>query len=152
VGSSSFFRHCATPHPIAWTPNDAQMRSPLSGFLINTGRTDEAIEWASRALAQPHSSAFAKYYKLNLAGALYFAGRYQEALDTVKGSETILPDTAAAIYMRAGHIEEARKIIADWLKTGHNHYSVALESCFPVKEPMMTAFLDDLRKAGLPEK
>lgn len=127
-------------------PNDAHMRSMLSGFLLDP---DEAIEWASRALAQPHNSAFAKYYKINLANALYFAGRHAEALDNIKGSETIYLDVAAAIYARAGHVEEARAFIADWLKTGH--YSIALESCFPVREPLFSAYLDDLRKAGLPE-
>ena len=39
---------------------------------------------------------------------------------------------------------------ADWLKRGA--FSVATESCFAIKEPMKSAYLDDLRKAGLPEK
>ena len=38
----------------------------------------------------------------------------------------------------------------DWLKTGA--LSIAAESCWAMKEPMKSAWLDDLRKAGLPEK
>jgi hypothetical protein len=51
---------------------------------------------------------------------------------------------------KLGHIEEARALIADWLKKGA--FSIAMESCFAITEPMKSAFLDDLREAGLPEK
>ncbi len=60
------------------------------------------------------------------------------------------PDIAAAIYVRVGRVDEARAIVADWLKKGP--FSIATESCWAIKEPMKSAFLDDLRKAGLPEK
>ena len=53
-----------------------------------------------------------------LPRTLYFAGRYEEALENIKGSETVAPDIAAAIYVRVGRVEEARAIIADWLKIG----------------------------------
>ena len=135
---------------IEMAPNDAQQRSGLSGLLAHAGRFDEAIEWASQALAQPHNSAFGKYYKPNLAWILYLAGRNEDALEKLKGGETIFPDISAAIYVRAGRVDEARAIIADWLKT--SPFSIATESCLPIKEPMKSAYLDDLRKAGLPQK
>jgi hypothetical protein len=90
------------------------------------------------------------YLKVNLALTLYFAGRYDEALETIKGSEMLGPDVAAATYVRLGRVEEARAIIADWLKTGT--LSIAAESCWAMKEPMKSGWLDDLRKAGMPEK
>ena len=62
----------------------------------------------------------------------------------------VAPDVAAAAYARVGRVEEARSIVANWLKRGA--FSIATESCFAIKEPMKTTFLDDLRKAGLPEK
>jgi adenylate cyclase len=135
---------------VEMAPNDAQMRSGVAGHLAHAGRFDEAIEWASQALAQPHSSAFARYYKANLAWVLYLAGRYGEAIENVKGSETVFPDITAAIYVRAGRVDEARATIADWLKTGS--FSIATELCLAIKEPMKAGYLDDLRKAGLPEK
>ena len=60
------------------------------------------------------------------------------------------PDVAAVTYVRVGRVDEARAIIADWLKKGP--FSIATESCWAIKEPMKSAFLDDLRKAGLPEQ
>jgi class 3 adenylate cyclase/TolB-like protein len=135
---------------VEMAPNDAQQRSGLAGHLAHAGRFDEAIEWASQALLQPHNSAFAKYYKANLAWVLYLAGRYEDALENVKGSETVFPDITAAIYVRAGRVKEARATIADWLKT--SSFSIATEFCLAIKEPMKSAYLDDLRKAGLPEK
>ena len=52
--------------------------------------------------------------------------------------------------MRIGRVEEARAIIGDWLKKGS--FSIATESCLAIKEPMKSAYLDDLLKAGLPKK
>ena len=134
---------------VEMAPNDAQLRSGVAGHLAHAGRFEEAIAWATQALAQPHNSAFAKYYRANLAWVLYLAGRNGEALENLKGSETVFSDVTAAIYVRAGRVEEARAAIADWLKTGS--FSIATESCLAIKEPMNSAYLDDLRKAGLPE-
>jgi hypothetical protein len=90
------------------------------------------------------------YIKPNLAWTLYNAGRYDEAFETIKGSEAFAPDWAAVMYLRVGRVDEARAMIADWVKKGA--FSIATESCWAIKEPMKGAFLDDLRKAGLPEK
>ena len=135
---------------IEMAPNEAGTRSRLATWLSFAGRHDQAIEWASTALRQEHNAAFAMYLKPNLAWALYNAGRYDEAFETIKGSEMSTPDMAAAIYVRVGRVEEARAIIADWLKIGP--ITIATESCWAMKEPMKSACLDDLRKAGLPEK
>jgi tetratricopeptide (TPR) repeat protein len=131
-------------------PNEASIRSGLALWFSFAGRHDQAIEWASTALRQAHNAAYAMYLKVNLAFTLYFAGRYDEALETIKGSEKIGPDVAAATYARVGRVDEARAIIADWLKT--DSISIATESCWAIKEPLKSAYLDDLRKAGLPEK
>jgi class 3 adenylate cyclase/TolB-like protein len=131
-------------------PNEANIRSGLASWLSMAGRHDQAIEWASTALRQEHNAAFAMFLKPNLAWVLYMAGRYEEALENIRGNEMVAPDTAAAVDVRLGRVEEARAIIADWLKGGA--FSIATESCFAIKEPMKSALLDDLRKAGLPEK
>ena len=135
---------------IEMAPNEVVARSSLSDWLSFAGRHDQAIEWASAALQQEHNAAFAMFLKPNLAWNLYFAGRYDEAFETIRGDEKLGPDVAAAIYVRVGRVEEARAIIADWLKTGA--LSIAAESCWAMKEPMKSTYLDDLRKAGLPEK
>ena len=102
------------------------------------------------ALRLEHNAASAMYLNPNAAWTLYNAGRYDEAFETIKGSEGFAPDYAAAMYLRVGRVDEARAIIADWLKKGA--FSIATESCWAMKEPMKSAWLDDLRKAGLPEK
>jgi adenylate cyclase len=131
-------------------PNDAVIRASLSTFLSSAGRIDQAIEWASEALRQDHSAAFARFLKPVLAADLYFAGRNDEALENMRGNEMVEPDVAAAINIRLGRVEEARSLIADWLKIGP--FSITTELCWAIKEPMKSANLDDLRKAGLPEK
>jgi tetratricopeptide (TPR) repeat protein len=135
---------------IEMAPNEANIRSGLAGWLSMAGRHDQAIEWGSTALRQEHNAAFASFLKPNFAWVLYLAGRYEEALENIRGNEMVAPDTAAAVDVRLGRVEEARAIIADWLKGGA--FSIATESCFAIKEPMKSALLDDLRKAGLPEK
>ena len=90
------------------------------------------------------------FLKPNLAWTLYAAGRYDEAFETIKGSETAAPDWAAVMYVRVGRVDEARAIIADWLKIAP--ITIATDSCWAMKEPLKSAWLDDLRKAGLPEK
>ena len=131
-------------------PNEVLTRSSLSDWLSFAGRHDQAIEWASAAFRQEHNAEATMFLKPNLAWVLYFAGRYDEALETIKGGEMAAPDVAAVTYVRVGRVDEARAIIADWLKKGP--FSIATESCWAIKEPMKSAFLDDLRKAGLPEQ
>ena len=131
-------------------PNDAQNRSGLSTFLSAAGKIDLAIEWGTEALRQAHNAAFARYLKSNLAWDLYAAGRYDEALETIKGDEMASPDVAVAIYAHLGRLDEARSIVADWQK--QTPHSIATQACYAMKEPMSSVYLDDMRKAGLPEK
>jgi adenylate cyclase len=135
---------------IEMAPNEYLARSALSSWLSFAGKHDQAIEWGTTALRQEHNAAFSMFLKPNLAWALYNAGRYEEALEAMKGSEMVAPDWATAIYARLGRVDEARAIVADWLKRGD--FSIATESCWVMKEPLKSAFLDDLRKAGLQEK
>jgi tetratricopeptide (TPR) repeat protein len=93
-------------------PNEVGARSMLASYLSFAGRHEQAIEWASTALRQEHNAALAKFIKPNVAWVLYFAGRYDEALENIKGSETFAPDVAAVMYVRVGRVEEARAIIA----------------------------------------
>ena len=65
---------------IEMAPHEVSTRSALSDWLSFAGRHDQAIEWASTALRQEHNAAYAMFLKPNLAWALYFAGRYDEAL------------------------------------------------------------------------
>jgi hypothetical protein len=87
---------------------------------------------------------------LNLAWANYLAGHSDETVNFIKGVEKSAPDIAAAANADAGCLDEAHAIVADWRKIGP--FSIATASCWQIKEPMKQKYLDDLRKAGLPEK
>ena len=68
----------------------------------------------------------------------------------MKGIEASAPDIAAAANAHLGRLDEARAIVAEWRKKGP--FSIATASCWQIKEPMKSVYLDDLRKAGLPER
>jgi adenylate cyclase len=131
-------------------PNDAVNRSALSTFLSSAGKIDESIEWGTKAIRQEHNAAFARFLKSNLAWNLYLARRYDEALEALKGSEMVSPDVTVSLFAHVGRLDEARSIVAEWQK--QTPHSIATQACYAIKEPMKSMYLDDLRKAGLPEK
>jgi hypothetical protein len=49
-----------------------------------------------------------------------------------------------------GRIDDAKAATAEYLRSGP--HSVQAEACMPIREPMKQKYLDDLRKAGLPER
>jgi adenylate cyclase len=133
---------------IDMAPYDTELRTSTSVYVANAGRVDEAIEWASWAVA--HNFQKSPYAKGNLAWAYYLAGRADEALEAIKGVESANLPALAVIYARLGRLEEAKAAVADWLKTGP--HSILTESCWPMREPLKRMYIDDLRKAGLPER
>jgi adenylate cyclase len=133
---------------VEMSPYDAELRVTSAFYVANAGKLEEAIEWASWAVA--HDSQKNPFAKGNLAWALYLAGRNEEALRAIKGGESFAMATLAAIYARLGRIDEAKTTVAEWLKTGT--HSILTESCWPIREPLKRMYLDDLRKAGLPER
>jgi adenylate cyclase len=135
---------------VEMAPNEPIIRSAMATFLSQAGRLDEGVEWASVALRQEHNATFARWLKPNLGWSLYLAGRNGEAWEAIKDDVMVEPDVAAAILVRLGREDEARAVIADWRKIGS--FSIASASCWPIKEPMKSLYLDDVRKAGLPEK
>jgi len=133
---------------VAMSPYDAELRGGLAGFIASAGKFDEAVEWASWARA--HDEQKNNDATLALAWTNYLAGNADEAVKFMKGVERLAPDIAAAAFAHLGRLDEARAIVTDWRKTGP--FSIATASCWQIKEPMKSMYLDDLRKAGLPEK
>jgi hypothetical protein len=68
----------------------------------------------------------------------------------LKGVEATHPWPLTMIYVRLGRMDDAKTAAAEWAKSGP--HSVQAESCTPIREPMKQKYLNDLRKAGLPEK
>jgi class 3 adenylate cyclase/TolB-like protein len=129
-------------------PYDGLSRSVLAAYLANAGRTDQAIEWAKEAILRDPKSP--DWWHGNLAWAYYLAGRYEDALIELQKESEPLRDHLAAIYVRLGRIDEARAVMAEFVKdTG---YTLEDAVRWPLKEPLAQGYLDDLRKAGMPER
>jgi adenylate cyclase len=133
---------------IEMAPYDAADRAQFAFYLANVGQFDKALEWVSWAVAHNYQDNF--WVKAGTAWTYYLAGRYEEALGVLKGVEATHPWPLIVIYVRLGHMDDAKAAAGEWLKTGP--HSVMSESCMPMREPMKQKYLDDLRKAGLPER
>ena len=140
---------------IEMVPNDGHSLSDLAQFLANAGRTDEAIQWGREAIRlEPKGH---DWYHYNLGWAYYVAGRPEQALAEFKDQPGISGSPAlAAAYARLGQIDTARAKIAELEKILPG-WTIAQEARYPggkqpqLVEPFQKAYLDDLRKAGLPE-
>jgi adenylate cyclase len=133
---------------IATNPYDASDRAQLSFYLANAGQYDKALEWVSWAVAHDYQDFF--WVKANTAWTYYLAGRYEDALQVLKGVEATHSWPVMMIYVQLGRFDEAKAAAAEWLKTGP--HSVFAETCVPIREPMKQKYLNDLRKAGVPER
>ena len=86
-------------------------------YVANAGKLDEAIEWASWAVA--HDSQKIPFAKGNLAWALYLAGRNEEALQGNQGRRGVLHGDARGHLCPAWAASTKRRPrSAEWLKTG----------------------------------
>jgi adenylate cyclase len=140
-------------------PYDSFSRAQLSVYLTAAGRIDLAVNWLEEAI-QRDSHPF-DWYFLNLAVAYYHAGRSEEALallanfkGPLRGPKKII---LAAANAKLGRLDEARQELARFLAEFPG-WTIAKEATWPsgrhpkFVEPLLTPYLDDLRKAGLPEK
>jgi adenylate cyclase len=135
---------------IRMVPYDARSRADLSEYLSRAGKADEAIAWATEAIRrEAHVPA---WYYWNLGLAYYIAGRPADTLAEVsKMNDRSWSQVLEAVaHVRLGHTEEARAAVTDYLKRNPG-WTIRNEAVFPMKEPFKQAYLDDLRKAGMPE-
>ncbi len=133
---------------MAMAPYETISRSDLASKLANAGDVGEAIAWAERAvISDPNPPPF---YYLSLAWVYYVGQRYDDALKAVARYKADYPTLFAAICVRLGRLDEARAAVADALKAGIK-VSIASEGFSPQIEPDRTAYLNDLRAAGVPE-
>jgi adenylate cyclase len=139
-------------------PFDPYTRAYLSYALIAAGHIEEAQKWLEEAI--PRDPNPLNFYFEHLGLAHYFRGRPEEALSAFKlmPQTWTLPRTIlrAACLVRAGRLDEAKADLAAHL-THYPGWTIAKESTWPsgrapkFAEPMLSEYLDDLRKAGLPE-
>ena len=61
------------------------------------------------------------------------------------------PLPLAVVYIRLGRTDEARAIMSEFTNN-YPDYTLQDEARWPLKEPLEQGYLDDLRKAGMPER
>ena len=135
-------------------PYEPQANIDLSRVAANAGRPDLAVAWAD--FAERSMPPDAEWVRQIAAWAYMFGGRNDDALRLYEGFERPCGVCLATALVRAGRIDEAQKVIADlravWPEAGIAVVRLDETNRFPVMvEPQLSAFLDDLRKAGLPE-
>ncbi len=136
-------------------PNAGYPMMDLGEALVYAGRTQEGIVWMQKAMRlNPHHP---DWFYWNLGWAQYAAGQYEEALATMNKMNAI-PNRArhivAAAYVRLGRLEEAQAAVKVLLENSPDYSLEKLRLSFAekYKEPTVPErFIEDLRKAGLPE-
>jgi TolB-like protein len=130
-------------------PYDAFTLADLSLTMALAGNTEEAIEWGQKSLRiDPHPFDFAI---ANMGFAHYLAGRYEEAFDVMRRLNDPTSPYVAVVYVRLGRLAEARATMAAYMKAVPTD-TMAVETRLPIKDQAVRErYLDDLRKAGMPE-
>ena len=147
---------------IALGPNNAEDHYLFSRILIRTGRPEEAIIMAQKAIRLcPYCPA--RYLGV-LAASYFMAGRYEEAM--AKYEEFLKRDDKDVRWTHFAHLcmasacvrlereEQAGKHAAEALKLNPRTSIESLRKYFSeYKYPeRVDPVLDDLKKAGIPEK
>ncbi len=133
---------------IAMAPYETMPRADVSYRLANAGDVGDAIALAEFAVRNDPNAH--PWYYSTLAWAYYVGQRYDDALKAGSRYKADYPAVFAATCVRLGRLDEARAAVADALKAGAK-LSIASESFVPQIEPQRTAYLNDLRAAGVPE-
>ena len=92
-------------------PYEPQANIDLSRVAANAGRPDLAVAWANFAVAAMPPDA--EWVRQMAAWAYLFGGKNDDALRLYEGVERPCEVCLATALVRAGRVEEARKVIAD---------------------------------------
>ncbi|MDH3672824.1 MAG: tetratricopeptide repeat protein [Gammaproteobacteria bacterium] len=134
-------------------PNHADVLADTAYALTLVGRAEEAI--ASVKQAMQRKSNWPQWWTWTLGMAYWEAEQYQDALTTLKGIAEPVPRGylfMASVYVRLGRVEEARAEVVKYLEAYPGRTMKDIRK-FPFKDPAKTErYLDDLRKAGLPDE
>jgi class 3 adenylate cyclase len=131
-------------------PNDARTRVELAYLLANAGHVRQAVTWAEMGLrADPH---LPHHFRDDLGWSLYLDGRPREALDALSGIDTTSSHlTRAATFARLGQTEAAHEALRKYRLARPEWTISTVAYHMPMQESVKRSFLEDLRKAGLPE-
>ena len=138
-------------------PNDANAYVALSQLLIYLGQPDEALNAVKTAMRlNPHHPS---WYWWHNGLALIMAGDCEAALTPLKEALLRYPGVVtphrhlAVCYMRLGREADARNEVAEIIKLEPAYSLQRLSFRLPFKhQEDRERYLDDLRRAGVPDK
>ncbi len=138
---------------IELNPNSAGVLADSVDTLVYVGRALEAVSRTKAAIRlNPYHP---DWYLRNLGWAQYFAEQYEDALASFQKMNKMPNEvryTLGPVLVRLGRLDEARAVIAEFLKNWPD-YSIKNTKHAPFKyEKYLERWKEDLRKAGIPEK
>ncbi|TXL71385.1 tetratricopeptide repeat protein [Vineibacter terrae] len=143
---------------LALNPNCAQALALHGWALATAGRPDEAVPPLLKAIRlSPYDSE--SFFTMTALGCTYLmAGRFDEAITWTSRALRERPSFAPALRFHAaclaelGRVAEARDTVSHLLQQEPTLTVSALRQRAPIFDAkLMDAYLDGLRKAGLPE-
>jgi adenylate cyclase len=146
----------AAKQAVVLSPNYADGYGLLAFIKNFQGHAEDAIRFIKKAMDL--NPRYTYDYPWNLGRAYYTLGRYPEAVEALqealeRNENALYPRLfLAASYVRLGQQDDAKWEIEQIQILNPDTTLTHLANTFPVKdENEMNAFLEDLRKAGLPE-
>ncbi len=146
----------AARQAVALAPNYADGYGLLAFINNFKGRANDAVRDIRKAMAlNPY---YTYEYPWNLGRAYYTLGRHHEAIDALQEAlEHNVNAPFPRLFLAASYVRLGRQDDAEWeidqieiLSPGTTLTHLA--NTFPIKDQdQMNVFLEDLRKAGLPE-
>lgn len=149
---STALRDAEAAHRLSPGLPNAHLR--MSDIAASAGRGDLAIAWAQVGVTPDRPPSDAQ--RNAIATALLVAGRPEEALAEYEQVNDWCLSCKVVALVRTGRLDEARELVAD-IQRDRRFISIEWVRTLPtgrqpaMAEPYLTAWLDDLRKAGLPE-
>lgn len=138
---------------VALTPYDPWVRGTLASWFAECGGSlDEAIQWTKESiLREPEGPPHAPEYYVNaLAWISYLADRCGDAITIIQAMKDQPLMTLAACQVRLGEPDAARSTMAAYVKN-NPEWTVKNEASYPMIDPLLQRWLEDIRAAGLPE-
>ncbi|MCU9848931.1 winged helix-turn-helix domain-containing protein [Defluviimonas sp. WL0024] len=136
-------------------PNSADVRASMSEALSYTGQIPEAISLIQEAMRlDPHHP---DWFNWVLAWLQWYTGDCEEGLasmDRMAQLPNLARRTLASLYVCVGDVPKARSVIHKFLEQepGYSIADVRASLAHKYKKPAdLERWIDDLRKAGLPE-
>lgn len=138
---------------VVLNPNDADIAASMGLLLAYTGRPEEGISWAQRAMRL--NPGHPDWYAENLGTAQMVGERYRDAIASfrlISNPPAWMFAYLAISLVGDGALEEARTAVAEAIRRAPNYRVERFMRSEPFRdEPTLARLIDALRRAGFPD-